>query len=70
MPEIKINIIKGSVSIESDDLYYANIRDMYKPADGYSLGVKETLRNCKGEINDLCAGISDLIYQMQDVLRR
>ena len=65
MPEIKISIIKDSVSIESDDLYYANIRD-----SGSGLKGNEELKGREEEINSLCAGISELIYQLQDVLRR
>jgi hypothetical protein len=59
---------KGMVNIDSDEIAYSNIRDMYTAGDGHGLQLSERLEHKRGELIDICSEISDRIYILQDIL--
>ena len=65
---MKITTQKGMVNIDCDDLAYSNIAKMYKTGVGHGLQLSERLEHKRGELTDICADITDRIYELQDIL--
>ena len=65
---MKITSQKGMVNIDSEDLAYSNIRNMYQTGDGHGLGLIEELEVKREEIMTACAEIAASIYKLQDIL--
>ncbi len=55
-----------------EQLAYGNIKGMYGQIppghNGHGLQLNEKLEHKRGEIIDLCAGISDKIYELKEIL--
>ena len=68
MNKIKVIIMDGMVNIESNDVNYSNIRNMYKTGNGEGVQITEKLENKEDEIIDICSSISEKIYKLQDII--
>ena len=65
---MRITIQSGMVNIDSPDISYGNIRNMYTTGNGNGLQITERIEHKRGEITDICAEIADLIYDLQDIV--
>lgn len=64
---MKITVYKGMVNIDSKNIAYANIRNMYKSGNGHGLQLSETLESKRAEILELCQAIADLSYAIFEI---
>ena len=65
---MRITTQKGMINIDSPDIFYGNIRDMYSTGIGNGLQLSENLEHKRGEIINLCSQIAEKIYELQDIL--
>lgn len=65
---MKITIQKDMVNIDSPEISYGNIRDMYITGNGNGLQLTERLEHKHREIINICAEIASKIYKLQDII--
>ena len=65
---MKITAQHGMVSIDSDEIVFSSIKDMYKTGHGYGLQLSERLEPKRKLITEICNEIAEQIYELQDIL--
>ena len=65
---MKITAQRGMVNIDTDEISFGNIKDMYKTGDGYGLQLSERLEPKRKLITEICNEIAKKIYELQDIL--
>jgi len=63
---IKVTCHKGMVNIDSDNIAYSNIKNMYKNSDGIGLQLNE--KTNRDKITAVCNDIADKLYQLEELL--
>lgn len=65
---MKISHDMGMVNIETDNLTYSNIKNMYtENRNGAGLQISENLNDKRDDIGEICDKIANLIYQLNDL---
>lgn len=65
----KLTCHNGMVTINSNDLDYSNIRNMYtENRSGYGIQVSESVESKSDRILHKCTEITNLLYELNDIL--
>ena len=68
---IQIVALNGMLNIESDDIIYSNIKQMYKDnINGHALQLSEELEPNRKEILNICADIASNIYKLEEIVKK
>jgi hypothetical protein len=65
---MKITVHQDMVNIDSDNIAYANIKDMYTTGNGSGLQINEEHEIYCLEIQNTCDRIAQEIYNLQEIL--
>ena len=69
---LRITAQNGMLNIDTDDISYSNIRNMYvvknEDTNGHGLQLSESLESQREQIATICSSIADKIYELQDLL--
>ena len=69
---LHITAQNGMLNIDTDDISYSNIRNMYvaenEDTNGHGLQLSESLETQQKQIATICSSIADKIYELQDLL--
>ena len=65
---MRITTQYGMINIDSKDISYSNIKNMYQIGNGYGLQLSEKLEHSRAEIIDICAEIAKKIYILHDII--
>ena len=61
MKPLKISYVQGMVNIDSDDISYANIPNMYKTENGNGYGLQTTNKVKRNAAKVMCDKITDAV---------
>lgn len=64
---MKATLIDGMVNIDSDDLAYANIDNMYKTESGNGFGIQINDESIREQATSLCHEITDRLRQLNNL---
>ena len=65
---MKIIYNMGMLNIDTENMLYANIRNMYQNGkNGAGIQLSESLDNKRDDITDICDKIANLIYRLYDI---
>jgi len=65
----KETVTYGMVNIDSDNIAYANIKDMYKDGNGAGLQVNLSEKGNKKSVLKICDEIAGLFYTLEQHLK-
>ena len=67
MKPFKVSYMQGMVNIDSDDICYANIPNMYNTESGNGYGLQTTNRVKREAVKVMCNKITDAVREYHNI---